>query len=67
MSEWLHIGIGIVDAFIGSGVIVYIWSNKRQAKEENERRHLENVTRLTKIETMLDPIWKWWNKTNGEH
>lgn len=28
--------------------------------------HVENQTRLTKIETMLAPIWDWWNRRRGD-
>jgi hypothetical protein len=42
--------------------------NKRQWEESarlQQTLHVENVTRLTAIETKIDPLWSWWNRSNG--
>lgn len=63
-----------------SGVFVLLaaiysswWDNRRRTKEmheENKRRewemHTQNQQEFATIKTKLEPIWRWWNKTNGD-
>lgn len=37
---------------------LYWLDNRRQT----HRNHTENQVRLARIETKLDPIWRWWNQ-----
>jgi glutamate formiminotransferase len=50
MTDWGHIiEIGVA-ALVGSvPVILYIASNKKQAREDTERRHKENTEKLDEI------------------
>jgi hypothetical protein len=56
-TEWTH--AGIVAAAIIPVALFWIDTRRQSAK-----MHAENSNRLTRIETILEPIWKWWN--NGK-
>lgn len=51
--------------------LIMIWLDLR--KQHREDRKLitdqaeENGKKFSRIETMLEPIWKWWNKSNNDH
>ena len=51
---WTHVGIA------GSILIPILlaWLDLRRT---NHRNHVDNQVRLGKIETMLEPLWDWWN------
>ena len=47
MKEWLHLAIDAAGwVAVAVTVILYIASNKKSAKQENEKRHEENKKRL---------------------
>ena len=58
-SGWTHLGI------IATGVIplIAIWLDLRH---RSNQQHTETRERLTRIETMMEPLWNWWNRTNGK-
>lgn len=64
-NAWTHLGIVLVPALM----IVAMWLDTRRARRDEERhsadRHIENVSRLTSIETKIEPIYHWWNRTRG--
>lgn len=35
-----------------------VWLNIRS---ERNKQHQENLQRFTKLETMMAPLWEWWN------
>ena len=61
---------------LGTILIPFIifWLDQRRQSErhhkewmdEQQTHHAENITRLTKIETTLDPIADWWNTARAE-
>lgn len=60
MSEtpWTHL------AMFGTMLVplIVIWIDLRH---RGNQQHTENRDRLVRIETKVEPIWTWWNKTNG--
>jgi hypothetical protein len=74
LPEWLHIVLTVGASVAGTvgSVFLYLLKEKRKIRNdlETERRlekqladsrHIENTARLITIETMLKPIWRWWN------
>ena len=52
MTDWGHVAEMAVTAAVGSlPVMLYIWSNKRKAREDTERRHQENQSLLLGMST----------------
>jgi hypothetical protein len=47
VSEWVHSIVEI--AGVAATVILYIAANKRQAKKEQNQRHIENTAKLDAI------------------
>lgn len=75
-SAWTHLGIVAVPAIM----LLAMWldgkkSQREQQENNSERhqiaeklatdRHTENVARLSAIETKIDPVWRWWNKSSN--
>lgn len=69
----------LIDAIVGGFFVLLAaicagwWDNRSRAKqmhEENKRRewemHTQNQQEFATIKTKLEPIWVWWNKTNGD-
>ena len=52
-TAWTHLGI-VATVLVP---IFMVWLDLRANNRKNSER-------LTRIETMLEPLWKWWNK-NG--
>lgn len=54
-EQWAHLEIvGVVLV-----PITLYWLDTRHRAHA---MHIENQTRLTKLETMIRPLWSWWNK-----
>jgi hypothetical protein len=48
---WIQLGILIV-------AIAAIWLDLRSRQGV---MHKENIERLTRVETKIEPMWDWWN------
>lgn len=57
-SAWTHIGIIAVIVI----PLIVIWLDLRNRQGT---MHKDNIERLTRVETKVQPIWDWWTKTNG--
>jgi hypothetical protein len=56
--DWTHL--------IGSAaVILTVYGMLAGERRRRELQHVENQRKLTAIETMLHPIWAWWNSGGG--
>jgi hypothetical protein len=78
LPEWLHILL-VVGGSVGgtvASIFIYLRREKKKVQEDlaEERRkekqladsrHIENTARLITLETMLRPIWNWWNNGGG--
>lgn len=63
MSEttWSHLGIlGII--------IVPLFLAWLDLRNRQGNMHKENIERLARMETKIEPLWNWWNRNGGpEH
>lgn len=58
-EQWAHLEIvGVVLV-----PITLYWLDTRHRAHA---MHIENQTRLTRLETMIRPLWRWWNAKKGE-
>jgi hypothetical protein len=57
-TAWSHLGIVAVIVV----PLIVIWLDLRH---RSGQQHTQTGERLSSIETKIDPLWKWWNKTNG--
>ena len=56
-STWTHLGIL---AAVLTPVVAMWWDTRKHSS----RMHSENQLRLTRIETKIEPLWKWWNSND---
>ena len=64
-NTWTHLGIVAVPAVMILGFWLDSRRQRRDESRENTQRHTENRDRLARIETKIEPLWKWWN--NGQN
>jgi hypothetical protein len=55
---WAHLEI------VGT-VLLPILAMWFEARIRSEKQHRENRDRLIKIETQVEPLWRWWNKNSN--
>ena len=53
-TYWTHLGIL---AAVITPVLAMWWDTRKHSA----KMHMENQLKLTKIETKLEPLWRWWN------
>ena len=64
---WTHLGIVAVPALMILGFWFDSRRERHRERQENTDRHSENRDQLARIETKIEPIWKWWNNgSNGK-
>lgn len=56
-SVWTHLGIIAVVVI----PLIVIWLDLRNRQGA---MHRDNIERLTRVETKIEPVWQWWNR-NG--
>lgn len=54
-EAWTHV-LMMAGAIIP---VLLMWWDTRRTRD---KQHMENQIRLGQIETMLEPIWNWWNR-----
>ena len=55
IETWIQLSIACI-------ALLAIWLDLRNRQGN---MHKENIERLTRVETKIEPVWAWWNKTNG--